>query len=141
MLDIEWPVANYWFADMFPNFATPLTASQENVLKVKTILQLWILQFGPSVMKTDLDWIALVQVFNRNPIPWATMLAWTDTSPPQYTTDGSTAVNFPSGLSTWLSTVGADKAAFNTFSEACAAASCGNVHCADALPSSLCALP
>jgi hypothetical protein len=109
MLEVEWQIPYYWFTDLFPNFATPLTASLEDVIKVKTILQLWILQFGPSVMKTDLDWIALVQVFNRNPIPWATLLAWTNTSPPQYTTDGSTAVNFPSGLSTWLSIAGADK--------------------------------
>jgi hypothetical protein len=45
------------------------------------------------------------------------MLAWTIISSPQYITDGITAVNFPSGLSTWLSIVNMDKAAFNTFSQ------------------------
>jgi hypothetical protein len=140
MLEAEWAFVNYWFTEsLFPNLVMPSDASQVNITKVKTILQLWILQFGPSVMKTDPDWIALVQVFNSSPIPWATMLAWTNTSPPQYTTDGSTAVNFPSGLSTWLSTVSVDKAAFNTFSQVCVNANCGNAHCADALPSSLCA--
>jgi hypothetical protein len=142
MLKIEWPYVEAQFtADLFSNFATPLTASEEDVLKVKTILQLWILQFGSDIMKTDPDWIALVQVFNTSPIPWTTMLAWTDTSPPQYTTDGSNAVNFPSDLNTWLSTVDADKAAFNTFSQVCAAPNCGNTHCANALPESACALP
>ena len=132
MLKAEWAYVDYWFTTLFPNFATPLTASPEDSTKVKTILQMWILQFGSNVMKTDPNWIVLVGVFNRSPIPWDTMLAWTNTSPPQYTIDGSTEVNFPSGLSTWLSAMNNEKTAFNTFTKVCGDSNCGYVHCANA---------
>jgi hypothetical protein len=44
MLKIEWPYVEVEFTShLFSDFASPLTASEEDVLKVKTILQLWIL--------------------------------------------------------------------------------------------------
>jgi len=137
LLSMEWGFVTSWFTTMFPNFTPPVTAALGNVNKVKTILQLWILQFGPSDMKEDTDWQALVSVFNSATTPWTTMMAWTSPSP-QYTTDGTTVVNFPADLTTWLGLVSVDVAAFNTFNTVCGTANCGNSNCAKALPSSPC---
>jgi len=117
-LEAEWSFVLYWFGNIFPQFTPPVGASQTKVLKVKTVLQLWILQFGPSEMTTDLDWLALVAVFNSATTPWSTLFAWRS-DPPKYTTDANTAVAFPADLSAWMLLISADKAAFNTFSEVC----------------------
>ena len=138
-LEAEWPFVWYWFENIFPNFTPPTGAFPTDVLKVKTVLQLWILQFGPSEMKTDTDWQALVTVFNSATTPWATMLAWTS-APPQYTVDGTTPVAFPADLSAWLLLNSADTAAFNTFSEVCGTSGCpASAWCFNAQPASLCA--
>ena len=117
-LEAEWSFVLYWFGNIFPQFTPPVAASQTEGLEIKTVLQLWILQFGPSEMKTDSDWLALVAVFNSATTPWSTLLARTS-DPPKYTTDASTAVAFPADLSAWLLLNSADTAAFNTFSEVC----------------------
>jgi len=138
LLNQQWPFVTYWFTTMFPNFTPPATAAIGDVNKVQTILQLWILQFGPSDMTADTDWQTLVGVFNSATTPWATLMAWATPSPPQYTTDGTTAVNLPATLATWLGAVGVDVAAFNTFNTVCGTAHCGKAFCTRALPSSAC---
>jgi len=139
-LQAEWPFVLYWFTNIFPNFTPPTGAFPTDVLKVKTVLQLWILQFGTSEMKTDTDWKALVTVFNSATTPWATMLAWVSALR-QYTVDGTTPVDFPEDLSDWLLLNSADTAAFNTFSEVCGTSGCpASAWCFNAQPASLCAM-
>jgi hypothetical protein len=137
MLSSQWAYIEHWFSILFPSFSTPDGASSEDILKVKTVLQLWIVQFDPHFMQSNSAWIALLNVF-KNPIPWTTMLAWVSPTP-GYSTDGSNEFVFPPDLSDWLAHVGADKAAFNTFSRVCDNAGCGNSHCTDAIPDSECA--
>ena len=132
IISSQWGYVEHWFTILFPDFVAhpPAGASSEDILKVKTVLQLWIVQFDPYLMQSDTAWIALRNAF-KNPIPWTTMLAWTSPTP-KYTIDGSTEVAFPTDLAAWLAQVSVDKAAFNTFSTVCS--TCANAHCADAIP-------
>jgi hypothetical protein len=131
MISSQWAYVDHWFQILFPTFDanTPVGASSEDILKVKTVLQLWIVQFDPYLMQSDATWIALRAVFS-NTIPWTTMLAWTSPTP-KYTIDGSTEVAFPTDLAAWLTQVDVDKAAFNTFSAVCS--TCTYAHCASAI--------
>jgi hypothetical protein len=69
----------------------------------------------PSENRSRLD--CLDTDLHRSLVSLMNMLDWTNISSPQYTTDGSNTVNFPSDLKTWLSIVNMNKAAFNTFSQ------------------------
>jgi hypothetical protein len=53
LLHAQWGMITYWFTDIFPTFAPPGTASDAEKLKIKTILQLWILQISPASLKLD----------------------------------------------------------------------------------------
>lgn len=103
MLSTQWKYIEHWFSILFPAFSTPDGASSEDILKVKTVLQLWIVQFDPHFMQSNSAWIALLNVF-KNPIPWTTMLAWVSPTP-GYSTDGSNEFVFPPDLSDWLAHV------------------------------------
>jgi len=131
ILTAEWPYVEHWFTTLFPNFAAPAGASTANAAKVKTVLQLWILQFDPYFMQTDPAWVQLIAVFNSVSTPWTTLLAWTHPTP-KYSTTGSNILEFPTELSAWLTLKPADKAAFNTFSTVCVNCA-ANTHCADAI--------
>jgi hypothetical protein len=141
MLEIEWQYVNYWFEGLLPNFATPLTASQEDVIKVKNNFTVTdpTVRFQRYEKQTQ---IGLPRSRSSTDLSFPGPLCL----PGPYLassvhTDGSTAVNFPSGLNTWLSTVSVDKAAFNIFSQVCETPACGNVHCADAIPTVLVDVP
>ena len=69
LLQAQWFYVTNWLADIFPHF-TPPAATATEVYAVKTVLWLWILQFGPSELKTDPLWQGLVQVFNSVSLDW-----------------------------------------------------------------------
>ena len=137
IISSQWAYVEHWFPILFPDFDDQTSGSSypEEILKVKTVLQLWIVQFDVYFMKSDPAWITLRNAFRRL-IPWNLMLAWTSPTP-KYTINSITEVAFPTDLAAWLAQVSADKAAFNTFSRVCS--TCGNTHCANAIPTSGCA--
>ena len=124
LLHSDWPMQNAWFANLFSGFAPPNTASDAEKLQIKTILQLWILQFSPINMETDPDWLPLVAAFNTAGADWGKYLGWTGT-PGRYTLDGSTSKAFPEELSTWLNIDAGDLVALNMKSTVCDTAGCG----------------
>jgi hypothetical protein len=101
----------YWFAEIFPTFSPPASTPDRSYLVVKTILQLWILQFGPDQLKFNTDWVAVVALFNKASDQWALISA----TGAGYEFNGTPA-SFPQDLSTWIELHLADLAAFNTFS-------------------------
>ncbi len=111
LLKADWPMLTYWFAQIFPTFSPPASTTSRSYLVVKTILQLWILQFGPSQLKFNLDWVAVVALFNKASDQWALISA----TSAGYVFD-SAPFSFPQDLSTWIGLHPADLAAFNTFS-------------------------
>ena len=134
LLQTQWPIVVLYFGKVFEHF-TPPTATEAEVYELKTVLWLWILQFNPSTMKTDPDWVALEAVFNDAAINWAGLLAWGGATP-GYLAGGSTH-SFPTGLtpSAW------ELKLFNSFSTVCNANSCGyGPQCLLVAPGSNCAV-
>ena len=140
LLHAQWAFMTYWFSDLFSTFAPPGTASDTEKLKIKTTLQLWIIQFSPIRMKTDPDWQSLVAAFNTAGADWGKYLGWTGT-PGRYTLNGSTRKVFPEELSAWLRTDARDLAALNMKSTVCNTAGCGFAHeCWSVNPSLACSV-
>lgn len=50
LLEIQWPFVSSWFGILFPNFTPPPSATEAEIYALKTVLQVWILQFGPSTL-------------------------------------------------------------------------------------------
>jgi hypothetical protein len=117
-------VLTLWFTDIFSTFAPPTTASDAEKLKVKTTLLLWILQFSPASLKHDPLWQPLVAAFNNGSADWTRYLGWAG-SPRGYTLDGTTTLQFPAELDTWLGTEDRDLEALNVKSTVCDTAGCG----------------
>jgi hypothetical protein len=112
-----------WFADIFPTFAPPSAASDSEKLKIKTTLQLWILQFGPASLKHESLWQPLVAAFNNGSADWTKYLGWA-VSPRGYTLDGTTPLEFPAALDIWLGTENRDLFVLNMKSTLCNTAGC-----------------
>lgn len=110
LLKTEWGMITYWFDQLFRDFSPPASTTDRSYLVVKTILQLWILQFGPHAMKNDLLWQGVVAVFNLSTDQWPLIQA----SETSYF-HGTDELNYPQDLATWLALHPADLAAFNTF--------------------------
>jgi hypothetical protein len=132
LLRVQWPFITLWFGELFPNFTPPASAAETEVYSLKTILWLWILQFGSYVLSSDPDWQVLVGVFNSNSLAWDQLLAW-DVA---YLAGGSTR-NYPTGLT--LSSTERDL--FNHFSQVCALSTCSyQPQCQQVAATSCCAL-
>ncbi len=49
LLHVQWPFVTYWFAHFFGDFTPPASATETEEYELKTVLRLWILQFGGSL--------------------------------------------------------------------------------------------
>ena len=110
LLKAEWAMLTYWFNHLFPTFAPPPTTDRD-YLVIKTILQLWILQFGPYTMKNGVLWKGVTDAFNLPSDQWGAISA----DETNYSV-GSGPLNYPLDLAAWLALHPADLQAFNTFS-------------------------
>lgn len=94
LLTIEWPFVNYWFFELFAGFTGPAPASNSELLGIKSILQLWILQFGPNEMQ------AWTEVLSAVTGDWK---GYTATLKDGFSTDnGENFTPFPEKLQSWL---------------------------------------
>ena len=111
LLKAQWPMITYWFEELFPTFSPPASTTDRDYVVVKTILQLWILQFGPDQLKFDADWIAVVGLFNKSSDEWGYISATNNG-----VFYGMGMINFPPELAAWIVLHPEDLKAFNTFS-------------------------
>jgi len=133
LLKVQWPMVGYWFNQIFPDFNPPNSATEAETYQLKAVLKLLILQFGPSVLKNEVSWQALVAVFNNASLDWEQLLGWTD----GYLAAGS--VNTYPAL--WTPSA-FELSLFNSFSKVCDAANCGyQTECQEVAASSTCATP
>jgi hypothetical protein len=74
LLTAEWPFVTYWFGEIFPNFKPPGFAMSSEIDMLKSVLFLWILQYGPSEIKNDPLWQDIVTTFNNASLDWSRLL-------------------------------------------------------------------
>lgn len=55
MLKANWPFVTYWFNKLFPGFVGPRDSTSLELLSIRAVVYLWILQFGASVMDSWTD--------------------------------------------------------------------------------------
>ena len=116
LLRAEWPLVTYWYNLLFPHFAAPASASQEEAYMIKAQIWLWILRYSGTVMNTDPLWAPIIEAFNAPASKWGKYLAWNG-STPGFTIDGKTVRAFPSGLAESLGNI--ELRMFNSFSSLC----------------------
>ena len=132
LLVAGWPATNYWFDHLFSSFA-PTGASDSEKSDIKSIILLWVLQFGPAEM-LGTEWSDLKTALSAVGANWTKFLAWVG-STPGYLTDGTSTSKklFPPVLLDWLksargcngATAGcADLQVFNMKSTVCSDSSC-----------------
>ena len=140
LLSTQWFWLIDWFNTLFPNFTGPTGASDDDKLAIKSVIYLWILNFGPSEMSGD-DWTELKGVLTNASSNWSKFLGWVGETP-KYVTAGTSieAKSYPAVLEAWLksdsgcggATAGcADLAVFNLKSTLCASACAVQSYCAE----------
>ena len=131
LLKVQWPMVGYWFSELFSDFTPPASATEAETYQLKAVLGLLILQFGPSALKSQASWQALVAVFNNASLDWEQLLGWTG----GYYAGGSKHT-FPEELTPSAF----ELSLFNSFSKVCDAANCGyRTECQEVAASSTCA--
>lgn len=110
LLLAQWGTITYWFNRLFPDFSPPALTTERSYLVVKTILQLWIIQFSSDRMVNDPLWQGVVAVFNLPTAQWQLIRA---TGANYY--NGENTLNYPQELAAWITQHPEDLAAFNTF--------------------------
>ena len=131
LLYTEWPFVTYWFSQLFGDFTPPVSATETEEYELKTVLWLWILQFGPSALSSEPAWQAIVTTFNDASLAWEGLLAWSD----GYLA-GGTIHSYPAGLTP----TAPELSLFNLFSEVCTTAGCAlQTQCQEVAPESTCA--
>ena len=128
MLKALWPFVTYWFDKLFPGFVGPKDCTSLELLSIRAVAYLWILQFGASVMDS---WTDMKTVMTGNAGEWENYMAWIDSNAGFSLNRGVEAKAFPAEVQTWLvaackgTTEGCkDLAVFNLKSSVCADSSC-----------------
>ena len=102
LLTAHWPYVTHWFDQLFQDFKGPSPATKYDVLWIKTILQLWILQFGPNEMK---KWNQIITAMTT-PGTWA---AYRGDKDQGFSVNGGTDFTaFPPALAAWISSYCSD---------------------------------
>jgi hypothetical protein len=136
LLQVQWPYLIYWLNMLFPNYNPPLEASEFEMYSIKTMVWLWVLQFGPALLSFDDAWKHLLSALNAPQSDWYKYLAWGGVSP-GYSIDGKTARSLPAALN---SLHASELTLFNLFSTVCNTADCPlKAQCQQAKAASLCA--
>lgn len=148
LLKAVWPSITHWFSQLIPGFTGPAGASESELLTIKSVIYLWILQYGPAQLKYDGAWIDLTTAFKAASSNWANYLAWMGGSP-GYTLDaGASTKSFPADLQAWLANscsgdcLVQELAVLNLKSTVCQNPSCVGMksRCGLATPGSPCAV-
>lgn len=131
LLKATWPVVAFWFPQIWTHFTPPASANEAEVYQLKTVLWLWILEYGPSPLSSETAWQELVAVFNSASLNWAGLLGWND----GYLA-GGIKHSYPASLTPSTS----ELSLFNNFSQVCDSDSCSyKPECMQVAPSSTCA--
>ena len=134
LLRANWLSIKFWFGRTFTAFNPPATATEAGEYALKTVLWLWVLQFGPSALTYETKWQELVGTFNSASLDWGQLLAWGGAAPGYLA--GGTTHTFP----TELTPSSGELALFNQFSTVCDTENCGHkAECLLATPTSVCA--
>lgn len=145
LLTAQWPFLTHWFDQLFPNFVGPQGATVDELLKIRSVLYLWILRFGPSEVNS---WTDIKNMVKAQASEWANYMAWIETTPGISLQSSIPPTPFPADLLAWLSascsgvTVGCkDLDVFNLKSIVCDAACAApvNGYCLHVKPGSACA--
>jgi hypothetical protein len=103
LIKVKWPWLTYWFNRLFPTFVGPLPIDYFNFNLIKSVLYLWILQFGPAEIDT---WTDIKAAVNGSEESWQDYMAWID-SDAGFSLDGGLSVKrFPEKLLAWLQASG-----------------------------------
>ena len=130
LLRSEWGYVTNWFAYFFPRFDPPGTFNER--YEMKTVLWLWILQFGPTAMRIERPWMVIASAFNDPTVDWRDLLAWSNGFRAQRATQ-----SYPNGLTPSPIELNF----FNRFSSVCSTASCAyKTQCQEVAPMSTCAI-
>ncbi len=138
LLKAQWPFVTYWFGEIFPNFDPPDTATDDEKNMLKTVLRLWILQYGPSEIKANPLWQGIVTTFNNASLDWTRLLAWSGVLK-GYSPDGTATASFPTALETSLTQASPEMKLFNHFSTLCASACSLGAQCQQISANNVCA--
>ena len=147
LLTSQWPWVTYWFNRLFPTFEGPASITYTNLNTVKTVLKMWILEFGPAEMDTWTDIKAAMNGVGEN---WQNYLAWIDSDSGFSTDAGATVHPFPAKLlaslqaSSYGRTSQSDelKQTINKYSTVCNNADCSSTmkgYCAQVSVTNACA--
>lgn len=149
LLSTQWYWLIGWFDTLFPNFTGPADATDSQILTIKSVIYLWILNFGPAEMKSS-EWTELTTVLTDATRDWTKLLGWAGESPMYATVETSTdAKSYPSILEAWLKsdsgcggkTAGCvDLAVFNLKSSLCYSPCTVQSFCTKADSTSYCAI-
>jgi hypothetical protein len=146
LLDSQWFYITYWFGQLFSGFLGPAGATDAEILTIKSVLYLWILQFGPAEITY---WTGIRAAVNEAQSQWVQFVARLGVNPGFSVNNGSTWADFPDSLLTWLrATCGSTAATckdldvFNLKTTACDSACPPDLKtlCQQIKPSSTCAV-
>ena len=138
LLTGEWGFVTYWFGNIFPDFRPPATATDSEKNTLKSVLWLWILQYGPSEIKENPLWQDIVTTFNNAALDWTKLLAWSGALK-GYTRDGTNPLSFPAVLEASLTQTSPEMKLFNHFSRLCASPCSLGAQCRQISATSVCA--
>jgi len=123
LLKAEWSLVIYWFGYLFSGFVGPQGATSAELLKIKSVLHLWILQFGAGEINT---WTAIKSAVNAPASEWTKYMAWLGPTSGFSVDAGANVLPYPADLQTWLTSSCSDSAVeckdldvFNLKSTAC----------------------
>ena len=147
LLKEQWTPTSYWFTTLFPTFTRPTGATDTELTTIKSILHLWILQFGSAEVGT---WTDIKAAANGAAGNWQNYIGWIDIAPGFSLDAGATRKDFPATLLAWLTTycnnssfICKELALFNLKSTVCANPAClvGTTkgYCGQIAPNSACA--
>lgn len=95
LLISQWPFIIFWFSELFPNFVGPSPSSLYDIQVMKSVLYLWIQQYGPSEINSWTDIKAAVQGASGD---WKNYIFWV-MEDPGFSLDGGTTIKrYPATL-------------------------------------------
>jgi hypothetical protein len=138
LLKVEWPFVTYWFGEIFPSFKPPDASTMIEKNMLKSVLLLWILQYGSADIKLDPLWQDIVTTFNNASLDWSRLLAWSGVLK-GFSRNGSTPLPFPKVLETSLTQTSPEMQLINHFSTLCASSCSLGAQCQQISATSVCA--
>lgn len=139
LLKANWLFVTHWFGKLFRDFTLPTTPvpTVDEAYKTKSVLWLWILQYGPHALSNDPLWVDIVTTFNDNMLDWTRLLAWKGVLT-GYSPDGVQRKSFPEQLAAALTSTSPELQLFNRFSTLCSDVCALGAECQQLNPANSC---